>query len=272
VWAASRPRAVWLHHVHDTMWDMTLPPRLARLGRTVEFRIAPPLYRGSRIVTLSASSKEEIARRLRLRPSNISVVPPGIDPSFQPGGNRDREPLVVAVGRLVPVKRFGVLIDALAEVKTRRADLRAVIVGEGYERDALERRIAELGAQDWIALPGRVDDATLLDLYRRAWLLASASRHEGWGMTITEAAACATPAVATRIPGHMDAIVDGVTGLLVDDDKRLADAIERVLRDDAYRALLGKDALEHASQFTWAATARGTLEVLAAEARRHTSA
>jgi glycosyltransferase involved in cell wall biosynthesis len=272
LWAASRPRAVWLHHVHDTMWDMTLPPRLARLGRTVEFRIAPPIYRGSRIVTLSGSSKDEIARRLRLRPSNITVVPPGIDPSFQPGGTRDREPLVVAVGRLVPVKRFDVLIDALADVKTRRPDLRAVIVGEGYERDALEHRIAELGAQDWIALPGRVDDAALLDLYRRAWLLASASRHEGWGMTITEAAACGTPAVATRIPGHMDAIVDGVTGLLVDHDKGLAGAIERILRDDAYRALLGKDALEHASQFTWAATARGTLEVLAAEARRRTSA
>ena len=272
LWAATRPRAVWLHHVHDTMWDMTLPPRLARLGRTVEFRIAPPLYRGSRIVTLSASSKDEIARRLRMRPSNITVVPPGVDPSFQPGGTRDREPLVVAVGRLVPVKRFDVLIDALAEVKTRRPDLRAVIVGEGYERDALERHIAELGAQDWISLPGRVDDATLLDLYRRAWLLASASRHEGWGMTITEAAACGTPAVATRIPGHMDAIVDGATGLLVDHDKGLPGAIERVLRDDAYRALLGKDALEHAAQFTWAATARGTLEVLAAEARRHTSA
>jgi glycosyltransferase involved in cell wall biosynthesis len=272
VWAATRPRAVWLHHVHDTMWDMTLPPRLARLGRTMEFRIAPPLYRGSRIVTLSASSKDEIAHRLRLRPSNISVVPPGIDPVFQPAGARDRKPLVLAVGRLVPVKRFDVLIDALAEVKTRRADLHAVIAGEGYERDALERRIAELGAQDWISLPGHVDDAALLDLYRRAWLLASASRHEGWGMTITEAAACGTPAVATRIPGHMDAIVDGVTGVLVDDDKGLAGAIERMLRDDASRAVLGKDALEHASRFTWAATARGTLEVLAAEARRHTSA
>src|SRR6476661_3454410 len=269
VWAASRPRAVWLHHVHDSMWEMTLPPRLARLGRTIEFRIAPPLYRRSRIVTLSESSKEEIARRLRLRPSNITVVPPGVDPFFRPGGTRDPSPLVVAVGRLVPVKRFDVLIDALADVKGRRPELRAVIVGEGYERDALERRIAELDAQSWISLPGRVDNTTLLDLYRRAWVLASASRHEGWGMTITEAAACRTPAVATRISGHSDAIVDGITGLLVDDDRAFAPALDRVLRDDAFRALLAKNALEHASQFTWAATARGTLEVLAAEALRH---
>ncbi len=272
VWAAKRPRAVWLHHVHDSMWEMTLPPRLARLGRSIEFQIAPPIYRRSRIVTLSESSKEEIARRLRLRPSNITVVPPGVDPTFRPGGTRDQSPLVVAVGRLVPVKRFDVLIDALAEVKVRRPELRAVIVGEGYERDALERRIAELDAGGWISLPGRVDYATLLDLYRRAWVLASASRHEGWGMTITEAAACQTPSVATRIAGHSDAIVDGTTGLLVDDDKGLAASLDRVLRDDAFRALLGKNALEHASKFTWAATARGTLEVLAAEAQRRKTA
>src|SRR5262249_9466761 len=154
---ASRPRAVWLHHVHDTMWEMTLPPRLARLGRTIEFRVAPPLYRSSRIVTLSASSKDEISRRLRLRPSNITVVPPGLDPTWTPGGEKDPAPLVVAVGRLVPVKRFDVLIDALADVKPTQRGLRAVIVGEGYERDALERRIAELGATEWISLPGRVD-------------------------------------------------------------------------------------------------------------------
>ncbi|HWS44486.1 MAG TPA: glycosyltransferase family 4 protein, partial [Acidimicrobiia bacterium] len=185
VWAAGRPRAVWLHHVHDRMWELTLPPRLARLGRSVEFRVAPLLYRGSSIVTLSESSKDEIARKLHQRGSSITVVPPGIDATFTPGGPRDTTPLVVAVGRLVPVKQFDMLIDALARAKTQHPQLRAVIVGEGYDRVKLERQVAELGASDWITLPGRVDDAELIDLYRRAWLLASASLHEGWGMTIT---------------------------------------------------------------------------------------
>ena len=91
-------------------------------------------------------------------------------------------------------------------------------------------------------------------------------------MTITEAAACRTPAVATRIAGHSDAIVDGTTGLLVDNDDGLATAIDRVLRDEAFCTLLGKNALEHAAQYTWAATARGTLEVLATEALRRQTA
>jgi glycosyltransferase involved in cell wall biosynthesis len=146
--------------------------------------------------------------------------------------------------------------------------LRAVIVGEGYERDRLESQIAELDATDWITLPGRIADDQLLSLYRRAWVLASASAHEGWGMTITEAAACGTPAVATRIAGHSDAIVDGRTGLLVDDASGLAHGLDRFLGDDALRRRMTQAAIEYAATFTWGATACGTLEVLAAEAMR----
>jgi glycosyltransferase involved in cell wall biosynthesis len=143
-----------------------------------------------------------------------------------------------------------------------------VIVGDGYEREALEAQVRELGAGDWISFPGRVDAATLLDLYRRAWVLASASAHEGWGMTITEAAACGTPAVATRIAGHADAVVSERTGLLVDDPVEMGAAIERLINDDALRASMSEAARRHATRYTWGATARGTLEVLANEAMR----
>jgi glycosyltransferase involved in cell wall biosynthesis len=271
VWA-RRPRVVWMHHVHDTMWEMTLPPRLARLGRTVEFRIAPPLYRGTPMVTLSESSKLEIVDKLHLRAGNISVVAPGIDPSFTPGGAKEAAPLVVAVGRLVPVKRFDLLIDALAAVKGRHPGLRAMIVGEGYLRDALESQIAQLDAAEWIQLPGRLEDADLLALYRRAWVVAATSAHEGWGMTITEAAACRTPAIATRIAGHADAIVDGRTGMLVDDAVSLAAALDRLLGDAELRERMSQAALDHAAHFTWGSTACGTLEVLAAEALRRVRA
>lgn len=267
VWA-RRPTVAWLHHVHDTMWDMTLPPRLARLGRAVEFRVAPPLYRRTPIVTLSESSKRELVERLKFKAARVSVVPPGVDTRFAPGGTKSPTPLVVAVGRLVPVKQMHLLMDALAELKPRIPELTAVLVGEGYSRGELEARRRELGAEDWIALPGRLSDGELVALYRRAWVLASASAHEGWGMTVTEAGACGTPAVATRIAGHEDAVVDGTTGLLVDRPAELAGALGRVIEDGDLRARLGAAAQAHAATFTWAATARGTLEVLAAEAIR----
>jgi glycosyltransferase involved in cell wall biosynthesis len=265
---ARRPSVAWLHHVHDSMWEMTLTPRLAQLGRRIEFDVAPLVYRGTPIVTLSQSSKDELVRKLRLKPQHITVVPPGIDPSFAPGGERSATPLVVAVGRLVPVKQFDRLIDSLAAVHERQPALRAVIVGEGYEREALAAQIHELSAEDWISLPGHVDAASLLDLYRSAWVVASASAHEGWGMTITEAAACGTPAVATRIAGHADAVLHERTGLLVDDPAELGAALERMITDDRFRRSCADAALAYATRFTWGATARGTLEVLANEAMR----
>jgi glycosyltransferase involved in cell wall biosynthesis len=87
-------------------------------------------------------------------------------------------------------------------------------------------------------------------------------------MTITEAAACGTPSVATRIAGHIDAIVHGRTGLLVDDPVEMGTAIERVVADESLRRSLSQAALTYAAQFSWGATARGTLEVLANEATR----
>ncbi|MEY2570572.1 MAG: hypothetical protein QOE63_922, partial [Acidimicrobiaceae bacterium] len=217
LWARG-PRVVLLHHVHAEMWKMVLgdeAPVLATMGRLLESRIAPLAYRRARIVTLSESSKADIVTQLHLRPALIDVVPPGIDPIFRPGGRRSSRPLVLAVGRLVPVKRYDLLLQAAAHARRSCPDLRLTIVGEGYERRSLDALVRDLDAESWVTFAGRVSDADLVKLYRQAWVAASASAREGWGMWITEAAACATPSVATRIPGHVDAMVDGRTGLLV---------------------------------------------------------
>jgi glycosyltransferase involved in cell wall biosynthesis len=260
------PSLVFLHHVHAEMWGMVLPPTLARLGDLMERRIAPRFYRSSRIVTLSESSRAEIVEMLALPFERVTVAPPGVDARFSPGGQRSPTPLVVAVGRLVPVKRFDVLLRALTKVKADQPDLRAVIIGEGYERPALEALRDELGATEWVSMPGRVDDGQLVSWYRRAWVVASSSKREGWGMTLTEAAACGTPAVATAIAGHADAVLDGESGLLVDDPAELSVALGRVLGDEVLRSRLSKGALARARWFSWDVTARRALEALAGEA------
>ena len=266
VWCRG-PRAVWLHHVHAEMWQMTLPRGLAAVGRTLEERLAPPFYRRSTVVTLSESSRHELVQDLGFDATRVRVVPPGVDPVFTPGGARSPRPLVVAVGRLTPVKRFHLLVDALVAARREVPELEAVIVGEGYERPALESRITTAGADDWLRLPGRLPLPEVVDLYRRAWTVASSSAREGWGMTLTEAAACGTPAVATRISGHEDAVIDGKSGLLVSPEE-LAPALVRVLRDAGLRATLAEGALAHASALTWHATALGTMRALADDAHR----
>jgi glycosyltransferase involved in cell wall biosynthesis len=266
VWARG-PRVTWLHHVHEDMWPLVLPPGLARAGQLLERRIAPPFYRRTSVITLSESSREHLLARLRLPAHNVHVVPPGIDARFQPAEAKYPEPTVLAVGRLMPSKAFDTLIAAVAEVR-REIPARLVIVGEGYERDALERQIASLGAEEWCELAGRVDDDDLVGHYQRAWVVASASRSEGWGMTLTEAAACATPAVATRIPGHRDAVRDGIGGVLVDSDDELIAALGKVLGDTPFRERLGEGARRTAQELTWDRTAYETLAVLAADATR----
>ncbi len=261
LWARGR-RATWLHHVHEGMWPMVLPPKLARAGQLLERRLAPPFYRRTPIVTLSESSRSHILDRLRLPADNVHVVPPGIDPCFSPGPEA-AQPTVVAVGRLMPSKDFPALLDAMACVRQKVPNARLRIIGEGYERPNLEHRIAELAAIEWCTIEGRVAPEVLLEAYRSAWIVASASRAEGWGMTLTEAAACGTPAVATRIPGHTDAVVDNQTGLLVDRADDLAPAIVRLLTDHDFRQRQAAAALTRSGQFSWDRTAFDTLAVLA---------
>jgi glycosyltransferase involved in cell wall biosynthesis len=265
LWSRS-PQITFLHHVHAEMWKLVLPRGLAELGHLVEHRLAPPFYRNSRIVTLSYSSKAEIVERLHLSPERITVTPPGVEPRFAPGGERSEVPLVVAVGRLVPVKRLPLLIEALVRLKAGLPDLRAVLAGEGYERPALETLVRAHGAGHWIELPGFVDDDALVDLYRSAWVVASSSLREGWGMTVTEAGACGTPSVAPPIGGHQDAGVDGVSGILVDGTDQMVSVLDTVLRDELLRRRLGRGALDHAGKLTWDATARGALAALGSEA------
>jgi glycosyltransferase involved in cell wall biosynthesis len=148
-------------------------------------------------------------------------------------------------------------------------NLRLHIVGEGYERPAVEAIIDELDATDWVTLRGRVTDSELVDLYRQTWIVASASAREGWGMTLTEAAACGTPAVATRIAGHRDAVREGASGLLAGGDPRdLGDAMTAVLGDHDLRARLSKGALEWAGELTWSNTATQLMRVIADEVSR----
>ena len=267
VWARG-PRSTWIHHVHRDMWEMVLEPGLAKAGKFFERRLAPPLYRRTPIVTLSESSRDEIIDYLGLPAKQVRVVPPGIDQKFSPSGPRSERPLVVSVGRLMPSKRFDDLIASMVEVRRSVPDVELVIVGDGYERPELEGQIAALGAGTWIRLAGRVSDEELLSLYRRAWLVASASVAEGWGMTLTEAAGCGTPSVATDIAGHRDSVARDQSGLLASSSRDFTRQIEAVLTDSDLRGRLSAGALDHAATLTWTATALGTFTPLAEDAVR----
>lgn len=270
VWCRG-PHVVWLHHVHGPMWEMSLPPGLAKAGRILEERVAPKFYRSTPIITLSDSSRDELIDEMGFSDDQITVVHPGVDQRFTPGTTKTRRPHVLAVARLVPVKDFARLIRIMVRVREQVPEAYLSIVGDGYEREDLNELIGELDAHDYIRLLGHLDDDDVADLYQTAWVVASSSIREGWGMTITEAAASGTPCVATRIAGHLDATVDGVAGLLGTTDDELVAHLVAVLSDDDLRERLSKGAIERAAELTWEAAAIGTFSVLADAAARQGS-
>ena len=264
------PRLTFMHHVHGPMWDQLFPPRVATLGRLLEARVAPPFYRRTEMVTPSEATRAELLH-LGLHPDRVTAVENGVDPKWSPGGPRHPRPLVLGVGRLAPVKRFGLLLEAAATARESVPDLELVIVGEGPDRAELESWIARHGAASWVSLPGRLSDDDLRDLYRRAWVLSNDSLAEGWGLTISEAGACGTPAVVSDISGHRCSVVHGETGLLCEPGQ-LGPTLASVLRDPDRLDRMGRAALARSATLTWDASALGILRVLERDVTRRVSA
>src|SRR4029079_3330641 len=134
------------------------------------------------------------------------------------------------------------------------------LIGEGPQRPELEGWVREHGAAGWVHLLGHVERDELRAEYRQAWVVARGSLAEGWGLTLTEAAACGTPAVATDIRGHRCSVVDGRTGVLAA-PAALRVAMASVLRDADQRTRMGDAARAHALTLTWDASALGVLRV-----------
>ncbi len=255
-----RPHLVVLHHVHDKMWDQILPGPAAWMGRTIETSWAPRIYRHTETVTLCEDSRRDLLR-LGWPASRVHVAPAGVDPFYSPGGVKTAHPSIVAVGRLAPVKRTIQLLEQLEPVHREIPTMRFTIVGDGPLRPILESWIEERRAHDWVRMCGRVDDAALRNLYRESWLITSASLAEGWGLTLTEAAGCGTPAVATDIGGHRSAVRDGLTGSLVPLEK-LGERCVQLLKDHRLRADMGDRAVEWAQSLSWENLAARVLKPL----------
>jgi glycosyltransferase involved in cell wall biosynthesis len=269
LWAPGR-RVVWMHHVHRDMWADVLPAPLDAAGRFLETRFAPLFYQRSTFATLSDSSADEI-ERIGIDRAQLTVIPPGVHERFTPEETkRSGTPEVVVVGRLAPVKRQRLALEALEVARRSIPGLRVRLVGDGPDRAAIEGWIADHDAEEWVQLDGRVSDEALVHAYRSAWLVVSASHAEGWGMSLTEGGACGTPCVATDIAGHRGAAIDGVTGLLVADTDRLntaeglGAAVTDLLLDDERRRTMRDAAIRHSSELSWSAVAARQLDVLCA--------
>jgi glycosyltransferase involved in cell wall biosynthesis len=245
-----RPRLASVTHVHTSQWSRYFPPPIAAAARFVERHGLRLAYRNTRFITISESSRGDLSS-LGLDRSHIYLMRLGstVDGTGD-SVERSPEPMFVALGRLAPNKRLDLLLDLWKRVSAQTGG-RLVIAGDGPERARLAERIRSEPGLHNVVLEGRVSEARKAELLRQAWLIVHTAEHEGWGLVITEAALCRTPALAYNAPGVRDAVQDGVTGVLVGSDDAFADQWIALAGDAQRRERLGVSAAELAAVATW---------------------
>ena len=222
-----------------------------------------------------ATASDEVFELVRMGADRhrISVVPCGVDlEHFTPDGPAEPRtpgtPRVVALARMVERKGLGNVISAVAQLP----DVELLLAGgpprerldEDREARRLQRLARDLGVADRVHLLGRVDREHVPPLLRSADVVACVPWYEPFGIVPLEAMACGAAVVASRVGGHIDTIVDGVSGVPVPprDPDTLAAALADLLADPARRAELGRNAAERArSSYSWDRVARATMDV-----------
>jgi len=217
------------------------------------------LYRRVPFEAISESTAEDLVQRGIPR-SNIEVIYPGIDTrTYTPSPAARRAPPTFSyLGRLKKYKGVHLVIRAFAAMQNRDAILE--IAGAGDYRPKLEALANSLDLGDRVRVLGRITEQEKLALLRRSWALVFASPNEGWGITNLEAAACATPVVASNSPGIRESVRNGGTGYLVPhgDTAAMAADMDRVAASRSLVEQLGRSARAFAETFTWERAASET--------------
>jgi phosphatidylinositol alpha-1,6-mannosyltransferase len=215
------------------------------------------------------------AKRLKaLGVEQVAIVLPGTDPErFRPGDwSKDRARTLLTVGRLIPRKGIDTVIRSLPELLQTFPDLVYWIAGEGPDRQRLEALVAERQLENTVRFLGRVSDADLPDLYRRAGIFVMPVREEadgtsveGFGIVYLEAAASGLPVVAGDSGGAAEAVKGGETGMVVTPSpEAVTKALSHLLGDDAKCRQLGVAGRRWVEDnMNWDRAAQQLLEVLA---------
>jgi glycosyltransferase involved in cell wall biosynthesis len=249
-----------IHYIHPEQIE---PMKLAL------WRVLFPLSlrRARRILAISESVKRDIVRFFPSAGPKVTSIPLGVDPElFSPGelGPRtaDEPPFVLAVASAAPHKNVDGLLRAFALATHGMPELRLRLVGMRTPTTESLGRLAEaLGVGDRVEFTGRVEDAALAELYRRAAVMVFPSRYEGFGLPALEAMACGCPVIASNRASVPEVVGDAAVQVDPDDVEAMAAALRRVLGSAALRDDLRCRGLARAAGMRWDLTAERTLAV-----------
>lgn len=281
------PTVVGIHDViADQFPELTMSSRRARVFWHAKQSLA--VRRAAALFTVSDTSRAAIADRLGIAHERVAVVPEAPDPIFSPRdtdevaraltalGLASGRPFLVFAGGISPHKNIETLLEAHARLKaTRNGELPVLVLVGDLENDpyvsaasTLRSRIAVLGVEQSVHLPGFVSDETLACLYSGAAAVVLPSLAEGFGLPAVEAAACGAPLLLSDIPAHRETLGDAAVYFPPRDVDALVRAVEHVLTDVEFGQSLAERGRAAVRRLSWDDTAARLGELLVATARR----
>lgn len=259
------PGAALIFQMTREVYRSVLPMGLSHVAMFVE-RLVLKFYKKSNIIVISDSIKEELVEE-GFPANNISIVEPGLNHNDFSPGEKAARPTIIFMNRIVKYKNVAHLLKAF-EIVCREVPAAFLMIG-GCRGDSYEKVIktqAEKsglsGSIEFFAFAGKEEKTRLL---QAAWVNVLPSVKEGWGMSVTEAAACGAPSIAYDVTGLRNAIVNNKTGFLVKygDINELAARITELLSDKGLRDELGRNCIEHSRKSSWDTSAKLLLSIIA---------
>lgn len=223
--------------------------------------------RASAITVVSSALKQEFREQIGNFP-DVSVAPMGVDLTdrFYPNSLVERNDSdILFVGRLVKGKGVGYLIEAMPLVLRRFPNARLIVVGDGPERDTLERLALDLGITSKISFVGACSQSELPRYYRSAGMMVAPFLREGLGLVCVEALGCGCPVIVSDIPAVHDIsnVTKGIITVPAKSIEAIAEGIEYVIvnsRSMQMHVLDGLPALKRS--FGWESAAQRYRRIL----------
>lgn len=258
LWATRSKKVAYLNQLAQDVFFYEFPLVVSRLGMFLE-KIQYVTYKRTPFACYAHSTKADLIS-VGIPRQNIQTFSLGVDHSRYSPGPKSATPLFICVNRLVKMKRTDLVIQAMSLVNRTHSQAKLVVVGTGYDRPRLEKLRDDLKLQTTVSFADEnvwffttsAKDAKV-KLMQQAWALVFPSVKEGWGMTVTECAACGTPAIVSNVTGLRDSVQKD-TGLILCANpapKEIAAAMARLIKNAALRKRLSRQAVVWAKRFSW---------------------
>lgn len=243
--------------VHDlTAWRY--PELVSGAPTRFPALVAAAARRGAQFITPSHAVAHELHAELGIDDSRIHTIhngftPPSITAPSRPSPVGGR-PYLLAIGTIEPRKDYPTLLRAFAAIRQTLPDLSLIIAGApGWGMDAFDAALAETQLEGAVTHLGYISDETKAELLAGAAAFVYPSVYEGFGLPPLEAASVGVPVITTDVAAIVEVMADGAEIVPVGDTNAMADAITRVINDDARRRELIERGRQRAEAFSWEA-------------------